>query len=345
MTRVSIYFFAAVQMMVSTWPEYNAYGPAERHCTRVVANYCQRLESSESTKKDVWRSVNPACYPNVTTGYKGCLDGAASCSFPSPQHNMTCEQGALFQGCDVSPEACSAVDDRANSLVSVIGSKYWNVPMCQRRACVDNVKVDWWETSALVYDGSTMFAVLETLFLGLFWFEYLLRMYIARSLKKFFQREYVSLIFVLLLTFEYVSVLVARQSFVYDPWGLSHVEAAPFPFRVDAHSLRILRLLVPARFVWITSDFKGIHNLIETMVRVSGRLVPFLFVFAICLIFFSFAMFYAEIIHCNPMLIDGRYGEGSKVWRYLKADGETDCKIQDMADAFWLVMVTLTSVG
>ena len=106
LTRLVIYLAAAVSMMVSTWPEYNAYGNDQRHCRRLVVNYCNQVSSTASTKKQEWMDTNLACFPNSTSGYLGCLD-EATCQFPSMQYNMTCENNALFQGCDVHPQACS----------------------------------------------------------------------------------------------------------------------------------------------------------------------------------------------------------------------------------------------
>jgi hypothetical protein len=132
-------------------------------------------------------------------------------------------------------------------------------------------------------------------------------------------------------------------TFVYDPWGLPLLEHVNYPFRVDSHSLRLFRLVVPARFVWTTCDFKGIANLKLTMQQTAHRLVPFVFMFSICCIQLTFFMFYAEIISCKPMLVNDK--EGNQIWRYTRHNLVDDCNIQDMADAFWLIMVTLTSVG
>lgn len=54
-------------------------------------------------------------------------------------------------------------------------------------------------------------------------------------------------------------------------------------------------------------------------------------------------MFYAEVMKCKPVHVSD--GEGGKIWRYMRANGIDDCKIQDIVDAAWLIMVTLTSVG
>ena len=147
-----------------------------------------------------------------------------NCQFPSPQHNMTCPQNALFQGCDVHPHACSNSTDRENSIVSIIGYKYWNVPLCQRRACVDNFEHgNFWKNGSMTFDGSVLFAYLETMFLVFFWFEYVLRLYLAGVIdkrKKFCRREYMSLMFVVTLTLEYAMMMVRNNgTFVYDPWG------------------------------------------------------------------------------------------------------------------------------
>ena len=197
--------------------------------------------------------------------------------------------------------------------------------MCKRRACLDNVNVDVWQNSAMLFDGSVVFAILETMFLMFFWFEYLLRLYVSFSRRKFCRREYMSLIFVSVLFIEYLVVILRNQvsgfGFVYDPWGIPPLENVAAPFRVDSHSLRLLRLLVPMRFVWITSDFKGIENLKTTMHRTASRLIPFVFMFTICCIQLTFFMFYAEIISCKPALVkNGRFfiflfghHEGAKV--------------------------------
>mgnify|MGYP006167513921 CR=1 FL=1 len=90
--RLLIYLFASFQIMLSTWPEYNAYGQTSRHCKRLVVTYCNLVQDTPSTKKDQWLKANPACWANATTGYAGCLD-EATCAFPSIAHNMTCEKG------------------------------------------------------------------------------------------------------------------------------------------------------------------------------------------------------------------------------------------------------------
>ena len=186
-------------------------------------------------------------------------------------------------------------------------------------------------------------AIAETIFLVYFWCEYLLRLFVARGRKKFCARQYWSLLFVVVLTAEYIVVLVRNGKFIYDPWGIAFLERTPRPFRVDPHSLRVLRILVPARFVYITSDFKGIQNLKTTMWRVASRLVPFIFMFSICFVQLTFFMYYAEIMQCKPVQVSD--GEGSLVWRYMRANEVDDCKIQDMIDSMWVIIVTLTSVG
>ena len=50
-------------------------------------------------------------------------------------------------------------------------------------------------------------------------------------------------------------------------------------------------------------------------------------------------MFYAEIISCKPMLVNDK--EGNQIWRYTRHNLVDDCNIQDMADAFWLIMGAL----
>ena len=349
--RLVIYLMAALVIMLSTWPEYNAYGESTRTCKRLVVTYCNLIQSSTSTLKKHWIATNPACFPNAKTGYKGCLD-EKTCGFPSIEHNMTCNNNNMqtnitrrpfFHGCKLHRKACSSSQDRKNSIISITGIKYWNVNMCDRRACIDNVNIDPWIRGYMLYDGSTMFAVCETIFLIYFWMEYMLRFYVTRSFKTFCEREYMSLLFVIILTAEYIMVLVRRGTFIYDPWGIGFLEQTTWPFRVDTHSLRVIRLMVPARFVYITSDFKGIRNLKETMWRTMSRLVPFLFFFLICLLQLTFFMFYAEVMQCKPVHVSD--GEGGKIWRYMRANGIDDCKIQDIVDAAWLIMVTLTSVG
>ena len=53
-------------------------------------------------------------------------------------------------------------------------------------------------------------------------------------------------------------------------------------------------------------------------------------------------MFYAEIVSCKPMLVNDK--EGNQIWRYTRANLVDDCNIQDMADAFWLIMGALLLV-
>ena len=67
-----IYLCAVVQMMVSTWPEYNAYGNAQRQCRRLVVNYCNLIATTDSIRKPQWVAANPGCFPNASTGYSGC---------------------------------------------------------------------------------------------------------------------------------------------------------------------------------------------------------------------------------------------------------------------------------
>ena len=71
-TRMIIYLCAVVQMMVSTWPEYNAYGNAQRQCRRLVVNYCNLIATTDSIRKPQWVAANPGCFPNASTGYSGC---------------------------------------------------------------------------------------------------------------------------------------------------------------------------------------------------------------------------------------------------------------------------------
>ena len=57
------------------------------------------------------------------------------------------------------------------------------------------------------------------------------------------------------------------------------------------------------------------------------------------LLIFCIVLFRITTLHWHSA------GEGNQVYRYMRSGGVEDCKIQDMADAFWVIMVTLTSVG
>jgi len=89
---------------------------------------------------------------------------------------------------------------------------------------VDNFEHgNFWKNGSMTFDGSVLFAYLETMFLVFFWFEYVLRLYLAGVIdkrKKFCRREYMSLMFVVTLTLEYAMMMVRNNgTFVYDPWG------------------------------------------------------------------------------------------------------------------------------
>lgn len=178
-------------MMLSTWPEFHKYGESSDYCKRLVVAYCQSIDQTTSVNKPAWVKANPACFPatadalnvtlSTTTDYRGCLT-KETCDFPSTLHNMSCSHGSMFDSCDTHPDACSTRIDYKNSIYSSLMS---GVAICGRTPCVDNVDVPRHVEGKSVGDYTALWGVIETVLVLYFLLEYLARLYVARSFKKF----------------------------------------------------------------------------------------------------------------------------------------------------------------
>jgi len=329
-------------MMLSTWPEFHAYGEDSVYCRRLVVSYCKSIELSTSPNKDKWIAANPGCFPatasslNVSADkdYRGCM-ARDTCDFPSVAHNMTCSHGVMFDGCDNHPDACSMRHDFRNSVYINLMN---GVTVCERTPCVDNVNVPSWYGGRSSGDYSGVWGIMETGLVFYFVLEYVTRVVVARRPKDFFMKHKANLAFTMLLVLEFVLVITSRKDWKYDAWGFQ-----PFDQTWDTHTMRPLRIIVPLRFVAFSSDFRGIRVAMLTLERVAGRmLTPALF-FAVFMVLFAGLMYVFELLECKAMQIpDGR---GNLKWFYMNSNEEDDCMVQDMFDAMWIIIVTMTSVG
>ena len=324
-------------MMLSTWPEFHAYGEDSVYCRRLVVSYCKSIELSTSPNKDKWIAANPGCFPatalslNVSADkdYRGCM-ARDTCDFPSVAHNMTCSHGVMFDGCDNHPDACSGRHDFRNSVYINLMN---GVTVCERTPCVDNVNVPSWYGGRSSGDYSGVWGIMETGLVFYFVLEYVTRVVVARRPKDFFMKHKANLAFTMLLVLEFVLVITSRKDWKYDAWGFQ-----PFDQTWDTHTMRPLRIIVPLRFVAFSSDFRGIRVAMLTLERVAGRmLTPALF-FAVFMVLFAGLMYVFELLECKAMQIpDGR---GNLKWFYMNSNEEDDCMVQDMFDAMWIIIVT-----
>jgi len=117
--RLAFTFFALLLVFVETTPEFNRYGVETRSCKASVNYYCNWISSCVGTTdisgdqicQNLWskreaftqeevNAFNPGCFPNATSGYKGCIgemDGEYSqCDFPNEKLGITMKQKNLF---------------------------------------------------------------------------------------------------------------------------------------------------------------------------------------------------------------------------------------------------------
>lgn len=351
-TRWLILLVSVALMMLSTFPEMHAYGDSSPYCRRLFATYCRKIDTTTSKKKSAWIQANPACFAwtreelqekmniSATSDYSGCLD-EATCAFPSVAHNMTCSFPVIFgnpdpQGseevapCDQHPDSCAERLDPQNSIYSLMRD---NTPVCSRTPCVDNVNVPSWTGGKSSGDYASLWAPFELILLAYFIVEYVIRVIVARDVKKFCKSNFLLFLFTIVLLVEFVIVISHRSGFRYDPWGFG-----PLDSLWDTHRLRPLRVIVPLRFCAFSSDFRGIKVAALTVERVAGRMMtPSLF-FIVFMVLFGGIMYVFELLQCKAMEIPD--GSGNMKWYYMNKNEQDDCTVQDMFDAIWIIIVT-----
>jgi hypothetical protein len=200
------------------------------------------------------------------------------------------------------------------------------------------VNVPSWTGGKSAGDFASLWGTIELILLSYFILEYITRVFVARDVKKFCREHIWLLIFTTIMVLEFVVVIAYRTGLRYDPWGFG-----PLDLLWDTHRLRPLRVIVPLRFCAFSSDFRGIKVAALTVEKVAGRMMtPSLF-FIVFMVLFGGMMYVFELLQCKAMEVPD--GSGNLKWYYMNQNGEDDCTVQDMFDAIWIIIVTMTSVG
>lgn len=123
-------------------------------------------------------------------------------------------------------------------------------------------------------------------------------------------------------------------------WAISKDESGGVKGHLSLEKLNVLRLLRILRFgrfySAISSAFPDMH-LFSQAIKQSRLAIVFLLLFILfSCIFFSSLLFYAETDKCT-------YNNATKKW--LLPGSDKLCTFQNMFDASWFVMVTITTVG
>jgi hypothetical protein len=260
------------------------------------------------------------------------------------------------------------------------------ITICERKQCISNDGADW----------APEFFIGEIVFASWFFLELILRLFSARSYKKYFSECSnifdVFAVFISVGEAMYLPVLLGGP--LYEVWGNPTGDPA---------IMRAFRLLVTIRFISMQRHFSGLKVIKMTVKKVAGKMkIPIFFFFVFAVVFASF--FY--IIESGDLFIDCKEGDykpdsmlsvvnkcaektGSRPecidiynknwgvcrscpepseqsdWKtdynnefkyngtcsnFVLYDGEngkrlTAPKIEDMLDAIWTMIVTMTTVG
>jgi hypothetical protein len=253
--RLALTFFALMLVFIETTPEFNNYGPNSRHCKASVNQYCNWISTcvgevdafGDSQCRNLWSktsysqkdvdTLNPGCFPNVTSGYKGCvgvMTGKYSeCDFPNEKVGMTMDKDVF-----------------GNKFLDYLGksdtSKY---KIKDRMQCQENVGSD--------IDYGTTFWSLELIFTIIFTVELFFRLVVATIPEDLIWFDWLSdfgniidILAVCTALVEFIGNTVDFGSESYTVWGWMWSHTG------DPMTFRFLRLVVAVRFMLQQRHFK-----------------------------------------------------------------------------------------
>jgi hypothetical protein len=341
--RWTVMFLAIIGSFLQTMPQVNHYGEDTYLCRKVVNTFCKRVEASGNAE---YIAQNPACF--AEGDYAGCVDSIDKCAFPSVSLNFSC---SFKQNYDTYSTLVSTVDTAFVELGAMEGvpsngkcplASYNvelpfsniktllpnSVPICNRNVCKDNAFPDM----------NTFFAAFELAIVIYLCVEFLIRLSVSRHSATFLKHNVIDTIAMLVTTLEYILVVSDMGGFRYNVWGMPYIQDfEPVVFRP-------LRLWVPFRFLLMARHFRGVDVCNLTVKKVSARMATPMLFFIVCIVLFAGILYVAEL---QPAIVEEggvcvtSLGEDTKCF---VCNGEK-CHVQDMFDAMWIIIVTMTSVG
>eukprot|EP00943_MAST-04B_sp_MAST-4B-sp1_P000038 g38.t1 len=331
--RMFVMLVCVLTSFAHTMQSFNNYGEDSYLCKQVVNRYCLKINAVAT---DSIKASNPGCFPDDTTGYGGCIGTLDDCDWPASNYNITCRIYSDKIDFENSMQLKSDAGCGVNETFPVIppfSDEYLllpsRTPICTRTVCIAN-------DQKIV--TSIRYAVLELLLLIYFLSEYITRLVISRKIRIFLKNNLIDMIFVIIFVYEYILVLASAKAFKYTVWGVPLVDT------FDPAVFRPMRLMIPIRFLFMASRIKGVDVCNETVRKVSNRMVTPLLFFFIGVIFFAGPLYVAELQYAT--IGDCETGFPGRMTKCFRCqNGENKCHVQDMFDAMWIVIVTMTSVG
>ncbi len=379
--RLLMMVICVVFSFLHTMQSFNTYGETSTLCRQVVHRYCLNVNNCLNVNKnvdkclivnkigsDTIKASNAGCFPNGN--YKGCIKedindcawgDTSSDSGWGPSYNLTCQTYHDLVDFDANKQlkadaACPVNSTFAGTAPFSDEYTLLNVkwPICARTVCISN-------DQQIV--TSIRYAALELLLLIYFLSEFITRAVVSRKVRIFLKNNIIDILFIIIFTFEYLLVLITENEFKYTVWGMPLVQS------FDPATFRPFRLMIPIRFLFMAGRIKGVDVCNETVSKVSKRMATPLLFFFIGVIIFAGPLYVAELQYSIPGMCDHSSGFPGKTSPCFRcgprecSDGSSltqttceqaggtwidntyKCHVQDMFDAMWIVMVTMTSVG
>jgi hypothetical protein len=328
MTRWIVVFLSIMVTFLQTMPQTNSYGEDTWLCKTVVWQYCSRIHASGNVE---YVKQNPACF--AQGHYKGCIGDLKECAFPSDKYNMTCKVYEEYTQFIQTKEKRASVSCETNEnfttplpfsdVYSLLPSQ---VPICERTVC----------NKTHFSDLSWVFAIIEMLIILFFVFEFIARIIVSRKPTTFLKLNILDTVCMFVTTLEFILVVASTDGFSYHVWGMPLMtgDVEPFLFRP-------LRLWVPIRFLLMAMKFKGVTICELTIKKVGGRMATPILFFFVCIVLFAGPLYVAELQEATVADCTNKIGNPTKCF-HCKGN---PCHVQDMFDAMWMIIVTMTTVG
>jgi len=255
--RLLLTFMALMLVFAETSPSFNEYGPNSKSCKATVNFYCNYISQCRDTDKsgdygkcdNQWsekaksmtqadvNAVNVGCFPNATSGYKGCLG----------------DMNGQYENCDFPNEALGMVMDPelfGASFIEELGrGDTSQLYMAQRKQCT--------EVTTSTQNYSQGFWVAELVFTIIFVLELISRLVVATAPDDLNWSDwfsdignYIDILAVATALIEIIGNSVDSQSSDYKVWGWMTNHS------IDPGTFRSLRIVVAIRFMLQQRHFK-----------------------------------------------------------------------------------------
>eukprot|EP00949_MAST-11_sp_MAST-11-sp1_P003953 g3953.t1 len=351
--QLTIIFLTAASILlclVQTDPAYNLHGPETRLCKRVIWSYCNNLNTEGKSL-----SRNPGC--SVCTGrLKDCkfgqiIDGIDfSCNNASmfatdifPDNQQALPGPVRVSPCLATQCVCS-LTEQANlpdqtELRTCLKNNPDNVGFCSPKPadktdCGQDLGLEW--------------AYVEITIAAIFSLEFLTRVAVARSLRRFFFNIYniVDLLSLGVCVVELIMVMtyfhMEYNEIRYGVWGIPYVSG-------QQNTFRPFRAFVFVRFVSIIRNFNAPKVFILTVKKSAQKMaIPVFFLFIFVIVFAAILyQFEKSVLYIKGEGMANASTTGRQTTNAWEMDGNAlaDGSINDMFDAIWVMFVTMTTVG